>query len=39
MARSTLREKKRVHMHHIQALHNQFSTMCHTWPRNPHDCG
>jgi len=29
-------EGKGVHMYHIQALHNQFNTMSHTWPRNPH---
>ena len=32
-------EGKGVHIFHIQALHNQFNTMSHTWPRNPHDCG
>ena len=32
-------EEKGVHMYHIQALHNQFNTMSHTWPRNPHDYG
>jgi len=32
-------KRKGVHMYHIQALHNQFNTMSHTWPRNPHDCG
>ena len=33
-----IEEKGGGHIYHIQALHNQFNTMSHTWPRNPHDC-